>query len=73
VAVTQIDLDADAVTEAMHLSGATTKKETVNLAQREYVARHRRVEALARHAANARRWDFAGWQEQRAADKHHRK
>ena len=69
MAVTQIDIDAEALAEAMHLSGATTKKETVNLALREYVARHRRVMALVQHAANARQWDFAGWQQMRAADK----
>ncbi len=36
VALTQIDIDEDALTEAMRLSGAKTKKETVNLALREF-------------------------------------
>jgi Arc/MetJ family transcription regulator len=67
--VTQIDIDGEALAEAMHLSGSTTKKETVNLALREYVERHRRVAALTRHAANAKRWDFASWQQQRDAEK----
>ena len=49
--VTQIDLDEQALTEAMRLSGARSKTETVNLALREYAARHRRIEALERHAA----------------------
>src|SRR5258706_8336026 len=43
--VTQIDLDDYALAEAMRLSGARSKKETVNLALREYAARHRRIAA----------------------------
>ena len=46
MALTQIDIDEDALAEAMRLSGAKTKKDTVNLALREYAARHRRVAAL---------------------------
>ena len=41
--LTQIDIDDDALIEAMRLSGAKTKKETVNLALREFAARHRRA------------------------------
>ena len=67
--VTQIDLDDDALRSAMRLSGATTKKDTVNLALREYVDRHRRVEALERHATEAKGWDYDGWRRQRDADK----
>jgi Arc/MetJ family transcription regulator len=69
MSVTQIDLDDDALNEAMRLSGAKTKKDTVNLALREYAARHRRVKALERYAAAAGEWDYPGWQEQRRADK----
>jgi Arc/MetJ family transcription regulator len=69
MSVTQIDLDDEALAEAMRLSGLTTKKDTVNLALREYAARHRRVEALERYAAAAQEWDYAGWQEQRRAGK----
>lgn len=69
MAVTQIDLDEDALTEAMRLSGAKTKKETVNLALREYAERHRRIAALDRFAGMAEGWDYEGWQRQRAADK----
>ena len=61
--VTQIDLDDEALTEAMRLSGAKSKKETVNLALREYAARHRRIAALERHAAAARTWDYEGWRQ----------
>ena len=70
MAVTQIDIDEDALGEAMRLSGARTKKETVNLALREYAARHHRVQKLEQHAEAARGWDYARWQQDRASDKH---
>jgi Arc/MetJ family transcription regulator len=69
VAVTQIDIDEEALAEAMRLSGAKTKKETVNLALQDFAARHRRVAALEHYAALAEGWDFAGWQRLRAAEK----
>jgi Arc/MetJ family transcription regulator len=69
VALTQIDIDEDALAEAMRLSGAKTKKETVNLALREFAARYRRVVALERYAALAAGWDFEGWEQRRAAEK----
>jgi Arc/MetJ family transcription regulator len=62
LAVTQIDLDEDALAEAMRLSGAKTKKDTVNLALREYAARHRRIAALEHYADLAEGWDFEGTQ-----------
>jgi Arc/MetJ family transcription regulator len=68
MAVTQIDIDDDALAEVMRLSGATTKKDTVNLALREYAARHRRIEALERYAEAAKKWDFEGWEQLRKAD-----
>jgi Arc/MetJ family transcription regulator len=69
MSVTQIDIDDDALAEAMRLSGAKTKKETVNLALREFAARHHRVEALQRYAAHAAGWDYEGWRQLRQADK----
>jgi Arc/MetJ family transcription regulator len=69
MAVTQIDLDEEALAEAMRLSGAKSKKETVNLALREYAARHRRIAALDHYAAVAQGWDYEGWREMRAAGK----
>jgi len=69
MALTQIDIDEDALAEAMRLSGARTKKETVNLALREFAARHRRVAALEHFAQSAQGWDFEGWQHRRAAEK----
>ena len=67
--LTQIDLDDDALDEAMRLSGAKTKKETVNLALREFAARHRRVAALEHYATVAADWDFEGWERRRTAEK----
>lgn len=69
MSVTQIDIDEDALSEAMRLAGTRTKKDTVNLALREYAARHRRVEALERYAAAAQTWDYEGWQQLRESDK----
>jgi len=69
VALTQIDIDEDALIEAMRLSGAKTKKDTVNLALREFAARHRRLAALDHYASVAAGWDFEGWQQRRAAEK----
>lgn len=58
MSVTQIDIDDNALKEAMRMMGTTTKKETVNLALREYVARIQRLEALERLAARAQRGEF---------------
>jgi len=69
VALTQIDIDEDALNEAMRLSGAKTKKDTVNLALREFAARHRRVAALEHYANLAAGWDFEDWEQRHAAGK----
>jgi Arc/MetJ family transcription regulator len=69
VTVTQIDLDDEALAEAMRLSGARSKKETVNLALREYAARHRRIAKIDYYAAAAVQWDYEGWQHRHAASK----
>jgi Arc/MetJ family transcription regulator len=69
VALTQIDIDEDALSEAMRLSGTKTKKDTVNLALREFTARHRRVAALEHYATLAVGWDFEGWEQRRVAEK----
>lgn len=67
--LTRIDIDEDALSEAMRLSGAKTKKDTVNLALREFAARHRRVAAVEHFATLAAGWDFEGWQHRRVAKK----
>jgi len=59
--ITRIDLDDEALAEAMRLSGTKNKKETVNLALREYAARHRRIAALDHYAELAESWDYEGW------------
>jgi Arc/MetJ family transcription regulator len=53
----------------MRLSGARTKKDTVNLALREFAARHRRIAALEHYADIAADWDYADWSRRRAAGK----
>ncbi|GAA1117256.1 type II toxin-antitoxin system VapB family antitoxin [Nocardiopsis composta] len=67
--LTQIDLDEEALAEAMRLSGSRTKKETVNLALREYTARQRRIAALEYYAELASDWDYEGWRRRRDAEK----
>jgi Arc/MetJ family transcription regulator len=58
VSVTQVDIDDEALSEAMRLMGTTTKKETINTALREYAARVRRLEAAEKLAARAARGEF---------------
>jgi Arc/MetJ family transcription regulator len=69
VAVTQVDIDEDALADAMRLSGLRTKKDTVNLALREFAARHRRIASLEHYAALAADWDYDDWKHRRAAEK----
>jgi len=69
VAVTQIDLDDDALAEIMRIAGVRTKKEAVNLAMRDYVERFRRIEALALSREQAKGWDHQGWLAGRADEK----
>lgn len=66
MALTRIDIDEDVLAEAMRLSGATTKKDAVNLALREFATRYRRLVALERLAAMAAGWDFYGPEHWRA-------
>ncbi|MFE7842498.1 type II toxin-antitoxin system VapB family antitoxin [Streptomyces sp. NPDC057474] len=58
LAIHSIDLDDDALAEAMRLMGSTTKQDTVNRALREYVARAKRLEAAERMAARGARGQF---------------
>ena len=73
MALTQIDLDDEALAEAMRLSGATTKKDTVNIALREYAARHRRLDALEHYAKLSDSWDRDAWERDRRASKEPRR
>jgi Arc/MetJ family transcription regulator len=56
VAVTQIDIDQDALERAMALSNAKTKKEAVNLALQYYAEKQERAQRISRHLERARRW-----------------
>lgn len=69
MALTQIDLDEDALAEVMRLAGTKTKKDTVNLALRDFAARHGRIAALEHYANLAAGWDYQEWEQRRAADK----
>lgn len=69
VSITQIDLDDEALDEVMRIAGVRTKKEAVNLAMRDYVARFRRVEALERSRQQAQQWDYEGWAAARADER----
>jgi len=44
---TNIEIDDDVIREAQRLLGTSTKRETVDLALREVVARHRRLGILS--------------------------
>ncbi|QKV94687.1 type II toxin-antitoxin system VapB family antitoxin [Streptomyces sp. NA02950] len=69
MSATQIDIDDDALAEAMRLSGAKTKKEMVNLALREYAERRSRTEARMRHFEEAQHWDDEEFWQRHAAEK----
>lgn len=69
MSLTTIDLDDEALQEAMRVSGIRTKKEAVNTALREFAARHQRIEAIERYAALAQDWDYEGWKRRHDADK----
>ncbi|WP_326603854.1 type II toxin-antitoxin system VapB family antitoxin [Streptomyces sp. NBC_01800] len=69
MSATQIDIDDEALAEAMRLSGAKTKKEMVNIALREYADRRRRTEARLRHLESARHWDEDDFWRRHAAEK----
>ncbi|THA27710.1 type II toxin-antitoxin system VapB family antitoxin [Streptomyces sp. RKND-216] len=69
MSATQIDIDDDALADAMRLSQAKTRKDTVNLALREDAERRRRTEARLRHFRAARGWDEEGFERQHRAEK----
>lgn len=69
MAATQIDIEDEALAEAMRLSGAKTKKDAVNLALREYAARRRRTEARLRHFRTAQQWDEESFRRLHEAEK----
>ncbi|WP_436777519.1 type II toxin-antitoxin system VapB family antitoxin [Yinghuangia sp. YIM S09857] len=56
MAVTQIDIDDDALHRAMALSKAKTKKEAVDLALQFYAEQQERAARISRHFERARHW-----------------
>jgi Arc/MetJ family transcription regulator len=56
MAVTQIDIDQDALDRVMALSKARTKKDAVNLALRQYADRQERAARIGRHFERAQNW-----------------
>jgi Arc/MetJ family transcription regulator len=58
VSVTHVDLDDEALNEAMRLLGTKSKAETINMALREVVQRQRRTEAFDRLLERAQRGEF---------------
>ncbi|MFC0548405.1 type II toxin-antitoxin system VapB family antitoxin [Kutzneria chonburiensis] len=69
MSVTQVDLDDEALNEAMRLLGTKTKKETINMALREVVQRQRRMEAFDQLLEMGQRGDFDQAAEAHAAAK----
>lgn len=43
---TNLAIDDELLTEALRVSGRTTKRETVNEALREFIARRKRIQAV---------------------------
>jgi Arc/MetJ family transcription regulator len=56
MAVTQIDIDQDALDRTMALSKAKTKKEAVNLALQYYAEKQERAARIGQHFERARHW-----------------
>ncbi len=56
MAVTQIDIDQDALDRAMALSRVRTKKDAVNLALRYYADSQERAARIGRHFERAQHW-----------------
>ena len=54
MAVTQIDIDEDALDRAMALSKARTNKDAVNLAPKYYADKRERAARIGRHFERAR-------------------
>jgi Arc/MetJ family transcription regulator len=54
VSTTKIDIDDEALAEAMRLMGAVTETEAVNIALREYVARTQRLQTADEKIARNR-------------------
>lgn len=69
MAVTQIDLDDEALAEVMRRSGLVTKKDAVNEALRDYAAKLRRAAEFDGYIERAQNWDYESWRKLRSEDK----
>lgn len=69
MAVTQIDLDEEALAAVMRITGVRTKKEAVNLALQEYAARERRLAAYKEYREDGDDWGYQAWKAAHDADK----
>jgi Arc/MetJ family transcription regulator len=73
LALTQIDIDQDALDRTMALSKAKTKKEAVNLALQYYADKQERAARIAQHFERARHWEAVEDAERlHRAEKEHR-
>jgi Arc/MetJ family transcription regulator len=73
LALTQIDIDQDALDRTMALSKAKTKQEAVNLALQYYADKQERAARIAQHFERARRWEAVEDAERlHRAEKEHR-
>ena len=73
MALTQIDIDQDALDRTMALSKAKTKKEAVNLALQYYADKQERAARIAQHFERARHWEAVEDAERlHRAEKEHR-
>ncbi|MEU5594558.1 type II toxin-antitoxin system VapB family antitoxin [Streptomyces sp. NPDC020298] len=66
---TTIDLDDDALEEALRVTGGGTKEDLINAALREYTERHERAALVTKYFRAAQQWDYSGWQRHRAEGK----
>ncbi len=69
MAITQIDLDDEALAEVMRVAQLRTKKDAVNYALREVAARQRRSKLRERVHEWSKEWDYEGWSDYRDAEK----
>ncbi len=68
MAVTQIDLDDEALAEVLRLAGLRSTSDAVNDALRYYAAKLRRSAEFDDYIRRSQDWDYEGWKERRAAD-----
>lgn len=68
MAVTQIDLDDEALAEVLRLAGLRSTSDAVNDALRYYAGKLRRSAEFNDYIQRSQDWDYEVWKELRAAD-----